>query len=53
MKAGVEITGMTDRQFDAFIEAQIIILRNALAETPENKALKAYIEKLEAGLQKP
>ena len=53
MEARIESMGMTDMQFASYTKAQIIILKNALTETPENKALKAYIEELEAGLQKP
>ena len=52
MEARVEDMGMTDRQFDEFISAQIIILKSALAVTPENQVLKEYIERLEAGLKK-
>ena len=45
--------GMTDRQFDSYTEAQIFILKQALAATPENAILKEYIEKLEASLKRP
>jgi len=45
--------GMTDRQFDAYTAQQIVILKMALEETPDNKKLKAYIEQLETSLKRP
>ena len=44
---------MTDRQFDRYTETQIVVLKEALQETPQNIKLKAYIESLEAGLKRP
>ena len=49
----VRAVGMTDRQFDAFLAQVILNLKNALEETPDNKKLQAYIEHLEASLQRP
>jgi len=45
--------GMTDRQFDSYRSQQLVILKAALEETPENKKLKAYIEQMEAELKRP
>ena len=45
--------GMTDEQFFSYRSQTLMILKDALAETPENKKLKAYVELLEAELRRP
>ncbi|MCL2082915.1 MAG: hypothetical protein FWH04_06745 [Oscillospiraceae bacterium] len=45
--------GMTDRQFDAFIDQLLSNLKEALRESPDNKRLKETISKLEASLKRP
>ena len=45
--------GMTDEQFFSYRSQMLLILKDALSETPENKKLKAYIELIEAELKRP
>jgi len=45
--------GMTDRQFDAFIDQLLSNLKEALKLTPDNEKLKETISKLEASLKRP
>ena len=45
--------GMTDRQFDVHLVFLIKSLKEALAESPDNKRLKELIEELEAIMKRP
>lgn len=50
---GDDYMGMTDRQFDVHLIFLIKSLKEALAESPENKRLKELIEELDAVLKRP
>ena len=45
--------GMTDEQFFSYRSQMLLILKDALSESPDNKKLKAYIELIEAELKRP